>query len=156
MLKILKNRLRAMTRCEQYLLNLDKIGHKYQINTRLILNDYFGFDKLYAEDQVNSDELINKLNQVKNELLKITRLINTEKSDSIVNDKEKLETVPRALISLKFKLPMFYVNRLNDFIKNERQDNDEFYKKLYDIKIMFNQNKNDLQNLNKLVIASKH
>ena len=84
------------------------------------------------------------------------RLINTEKSDSIVNDKEKLETVPRALISLKFKLPMFYVNRLNDFIKNERQDNDEFYKKLYDIKIMFNQNKNDLENLNKLVIASKH
>jgi hypothetical protein len=155
-LKILKNRLRAMTRCEHNLLNLDEISHKYQINTKLILNDYFGFETVCGEGKEDLNEsFINKLDKVKNELSKILKLIKTGRSDSIAESKKRLETVPKALIALKFKLPMFYVNRLNEFIEGERNDIAEFYQNLNNIKKKFIKNKNDMEILNKLVFEFK-
>ena len=115
-LRLIKNRLAALTCIDNNLLSIDVIAHNYEINKSLLMFDYFGFDDVDKENlSINpphKEEFFKKLELVKNDLEKRTEeVIESSKNkvlkqdNSIANDRN-LETVPKAIVALKFKMPM--------------------------------------------------
>ena len=123
-LRLIKNRLAALTCIDNSLLSIDVIAHNYEINKSILMFDYFGFND--ADEEIgphHKEEFFQKLELVKDDLEKKTKeVIESSKNkalkqdNSIANDRN-LETVPKALVAVKLKMPMVYVNKLSEYLK---------------------------------------
>jgi hypothetical protein len=164
-LRLVKNRLNALTCLDANLLDIEKLAEKYEINREVLLNDYFGFDR---DDLSKEDAFVAKLYNVKTELLRIDKLADERPQDA------ELTLVPRALIAIKLCVPLFYVNKIYEFLKFNKHarceiddsssekdaklkfeiETSPLFAKLFKLSKTFFENFQDLDKLNSIVKES--
>lgn len=148
-LELIKNRLIALTLFDNDISKIDSISEKYKIEKSSLLKDYFGFqdtdDKLNLQIE-DKHEFIVKLNHVKSEL-EITPLTVDPK------------TLPKALTSLKYGIPMFFMNKLTDYFAfNYVKDSplqEAYFDSLYDLKLKLFVNRHDINLLKNIIFEDK-
>jgi hypothetical protein len=145
-LRLVKNRLAALTCLDASLGDCEKLAAKYELDRTMLLNDYFGFDLTELSERAAFEA---RLAAVRTELSRVDKL--AESSES---------AVPRALIAIKFKLPLFYLRRVEDFFlrrKNKEIDSDsvaendlaveDFYSGLFKLREKVCENESDFEKL---------
>lgn len=164
MLRLIKNRLAAITCMDNNPMNLNRISQKYHINKQLIMKDYFGFDELdEVLSSISDEEFENKLDEIRGDLERVSRVINGSAESSADS-----ETVPKALVALKFRVPMVFIRKLDEYFSSrgpnsnhgsgEKSDqvddqsgNSQFYKYLIELKKKLWENRHDLKRLTEIV-----
>ncbi len=153
-LRLVKNRLNALTYLDANLLDIEKLTEKYEIDRGVLLNDYFGFDR---DDLSEEAAFVAKLDTVRDELLRMNKLVNLKPEESAAADPTEFTLVPRALIAIKLSVPLFYVNKLNEYLKlmSELQsevgeldsESNSLYSSLFKLGKVFFENSNDNEKL---------
>lgn len=143
---MIKNRLIALTYLSANLLEVDNLSEKYDVKRRTLLLDYLGIDTS-IDNPIDSDSMA----------------FNTQ-LDLARTELKSNPSVPRALVALKLKTPLLYINRLFDFvqensgnIETEEEQADEseklakFYSNLDELRLRIYENRSDLNALNELL-----
>jgi hypothetical protein len=137
-LKLIKNRLTALTLLERNITQMNQLSQEYQLRKETLMNDYFGFcDKSETNDKTDEsdfddvskkEELFNNLEKIKNEREKSMEMLARNTLNSKENastsfvpkfDANIIATVPKALIALKYKIPMLFINKLFYYLSGE-------------------------------------
>jgi hypothetical protein len=131
-LTLIKQRLTALTLIDKILtrsgtLSLEKLAHDYDLTTDSLMIDYFGFND-HHEDTLAADETFKKFETIKSELehslnggwADATAAASKENAENqqVVSSSylDNLVRVPKALIALKYKTPMLFVNKLSAYL----------------------------------------
>ena len=130
-LKLIKNRLTALTLLERNISQMYQLSQEYKLRKETLMNDYFGFcdnhetndktDEPNFDDMSKKEEMFNNLEKYKTDLEKSMEML----ARNTLNSKENASTssvpkfdanviarVPNALIALEYKIPMLFINRL--------------------------------------------
>lgn len=156
-LRLVKNRISAITCMANNPLNLIRISKKYHISKQLIMKDYFGFTETSTDieqEPVDEEAFVSKqAAAIIRDLDHVSQVVN----NGLVAH-EEYETVPRALVALKFRIPMVFIIKLGDyFAHNKRSDliadeeNSTFFRSLLDLKRQLAQHRHDLKKLCEII-----
>lgn len=137
-------------------MNLVRISKRYHINKQLIMRDYFGFDQVDETEPTNEvgDELNGKLEEIRSDLARVSHVINgTAMSEDADQD---TKVVPRALVALKYRVPMLFVSRLAEqFSEHSESNNIDFYRKLVELRSRMWQSRHDMARLSEIINESR-
>jgi hypothetical protein len=123
-LKLIKNRLTALTLLGKNLMQMDKLSQEYQLKKETLMNDFFGFSGMDEENETlepdfdnscNKEELFKNLDTIKLDLQNVMKKLQSKENDSNLNLSSYdsiITTVPKALMALKYKIPMLFINKL--------------------------------------------
>lgn len=176
MLRLIKNRLAAITCMDNNPLNLAKISQKYHISKQLIMKDYFGFSETDEElPAVDHDQHVSKIDEIQHDLENCIKVINVPTTVAESSNAAD-ETVPKALVALKFRIPMVFISKLAEYMvthsrrpkidttdmigmddENQQQTRDlgltnsDLLKKLIDLRQKLWENRQDLKKLSEIV-----
>ncbi len=137
-LKLVKNRLTALTLLERNISQMYQLSQEYQLRRETLMNDYFGFcdkhetndktDEPNFDDMSKKEEMFSNLEKYKIDLEKSMEMLarNTQNSKENAStssvpkfDANIIATVPKALIALKYKIPMLFINRLFYYLSGD-------------------------------------
>lgn len=152
-LRLVKNRISAITCMANNPLNLIRISKKYHISKQLIMKDYFGFTETSTDveqEPIDEEGFVSKqAAAIVRDLDHVSQVVN----NGLVAHEEEYETVPRALVALKFRIPMVFVIKLGDYFAHKPADlvadeeSSAFYRRLLDLKRQLAQHRHDLKKL---------
>ena len=123
-LKLIKNRLTALTLLGKNLMQMDKLSQEYQLKKETLMNDFFGFSGMDEENEAyepdfdntcKKEELFKNLDTIKVDLQNVMKKLQSKENDSNLNLSSYdsiITTVPKALMALKYKIPMLFINKL--------------------------------------------
>lgn len=123
-LKLIKNRLTALTLLGKNLMQMDKLSQEYQLKKETLMNDFFGFSGMDEENEAHEpdfditckkEELFKNLDTIKIDLQNVMKKLQSKENDSSLNLSSYdsiITTVPKALMALKYKIPMLFINKL--------------------------------------------
>ena len=123
-LKLIKNRLTALTLLGKNLMQMDKLSQEYQLKKETLMNDFFGFSGMDEENEAREpdfditckkEELFKNLDTIKIDLQNVMKKLQSKENDSSLNLSSYdsiITTVPKALMALKYKTPMLFINKL--------------------------------------------
>ena len=128
-LKLIKNRLTALTLVEKDLLSIGLLAEQYNINKDSLMRDYFGFSDNDSEETSEmkgqslynlgeQEHIMKNLEIIKDELEASMKFI----AKSSVHTKEHASAcsiVPKALVAIKYKTPMLFINKLTVYLKSK-------------------------------------
>jgi hypothetical protein len=138
-------------------LNLIRISKKYHISKQLIMKDYFGFTETSTDveqEPMDEEAFVSKqAAAIVRDLDHVSQVVN----NGLVAHEEEYETVPRALVALKFRIPMVFIIKLGDYFAHKRADlvadeeSSAFYRRLLDLKRQLAQHRHDLKKLCEII-----
>lgn len=163
LLLLIKNRLKAITLAQNDLTNIDAIEEKYNVNRNDLFFDIFGFNQDDTELSSNFLEkkcFVSKIDLIRDETDKIFKIVDKsiEESEINVGKQKYIQTIPKALVSIKFKIPFFFVNVICDHLNRYKNSINEvnkenssvsvnFIDKLFEFSHKIFQNRNDLKKI---------
>lgn len=134
-------------------LNLIRISKKYHISKQLIMKDYFGFTETSTDveqEPIDEEAFVSKqASDIVRDLDHVSQVVN---NGLVAHD--EYETVPRALVALKFRIPMVFIMKLGDFFAHKQRADEEssaFFRGLLDLKRQLAQHRHDLKKLCEII-----
>lgn len=183
MIRLIKNRLSAITCMDNDILNLSKIAKKYNINKHLLMKDYFGFTGVEETVEIDDDrdEFYARLDQIRRELESMKSICGGDRIDESapkIITEESAETLPKSLVAIKFQIPLVYLNKIAEYLKSvpskieekmtspsnspknvvvstEEMSSEVFFANLFELKCKMYANRHDLKMLNEIVNQDK-
>jgi hypothetical protein len=184
MIRLIKNRLSAITCMDNDILNLSKIAKKYNINKHLLMKDYFGFTGVEETVEIDDDrdEFYAKLDRIRRELESMKSICGGDRIDESapkIITEEGAETLPKALVAIKFQIPLVYLNKIAEYLKSvpskieeekmtspsnspknvvvssEETSSEVFFANLFELKCKMYANRHNLKMLNEIVNQDK-
>lgn len=152
-------------------MNIETIEEKYNIGRNVLFFDIFGFNQNDSELSSNFLEknfFLTKIDLIRVEIDKIFKIVDKsiEESENSDGKQKYIQTIPMALVSIKLKIPFFFVNVLcgqlnryknsaNEVDKENSSINFDFIDKLIEFSHQIFQNRNDLKKVVELLNESK-
>ncbi|RNA06540.1 hypothetical protein BpHYR1_032293 [Brachionus plicatilis] len=171
LLKI-KNRLKAITLIQNNFFKIEEIAEKYNLSKNVLFYDFFGFDQNDSElspNFIEKTDFISKIDSIKAETDKIFKIIEkTVEESNFDNGKQKyIQTIPKALVAVKFKVPFFFVNIICDNLNSHKNSSDDtnkenslfsgdFVDNLFEFCHEIFQHRNDIKKIIELLNESKN
>lgn len=168
----IKNRLKAITLVQNNLFRIERVEEKYNISKNVLFYDVFGFnqdDEEMSSNLMERNYLISKIDSIKAEKDKIFKIVDKSSEDFDLNDEGQkyIQTIPKALVSIKLKIPFFFVNIIVDYLNRHTNDfdqtnkenlnlSDNFIENLFEFFSKIFHNRNDFKKLAELFNESKY
>jgi len=134
-LKLIKNRLAALTLVGKNLMQMDQLSEEYQLKKETLMNDYFGFSseanqmaEFNFDEMGKKEELFKNLDIIRVDLENVMKRLHSKENTSkfiISSYDSNLKMVPKALMALKYKVPMLFINKLYCYLSNNMLETNE-------------------------------